>query len=89
MLTVFWIAGYCALSALVTAVIEMGTKRLWLLAPASATVSALLLQGIVYVYLGFFDTWAYVVIVPSWLIALVCAFFYWTVAKRMRESRSS
>jgi hypothetical protein len=87
--TALWIAGYCLVSLLIAALTELGTKRLWLLALASATASTLLLQAIVYVYLGFFDTWAYVVIVPSWLIALICAILYWGVARRLREDRAS
>ena len=86
--TFLWVAGYCILAIAVTAVIEIATRKLWLLALASATVTALVAQLIVYGYLGYFDTQAYVVIIPSWVIALLSAIGYWVVVKRIRESRS-
>lgn len=84
-----WIAGYCILAIVVAAAMESVTRKLWLLALGSATATATLAQAVVYAYLGFFDTWAYVVIVPSWIVALVCAIAYWAVAKRIREGQSS
>jgi hypothetical protein len=86
MSTILWVAGYFILAISVTAVIEIATKRLWLLAFASATLTALVAQLIAYAYLGYFDTQAYIIIVPSWVIALLSAIAYWAVVKRIRGS---
>lgn len=76
------LVGYCLLSICVAAGIYALTRRLWLFAIASATASSLLLQLIVFLYLGFLDAWAIIAFVPSWFIGLGCAIAYFVVAAR-------
>jgi hypothetical protein len=68
-----FIVGYCALSGIVAHLVQRKVKGFvgtWLLSP---TLSAIILQIVAYLYLGYVDAWADIAFVTSWLIALACS----------------
>ena len=72
MRSLVFIASYCALSIIVALVVQRywrGFVRGMLLSPM---ISAIILQIVAYLYLGYVDAWADIAFVTTWLIALAC-----------------
>ena len=68
-----FIAGYCTLASIVALAVQRKIKGfigVGLLAP---TLSAIILQMVAFLYLGYFDAWADIAFLTSWLIALACS----------------
>jgi hypothetical protein len=86
MMNYLYIAAFCALAFGVSAIVFRWVKTFIAFAFVSPTVSALLLQGIVFLYLGYVDAWAGIAFVTSWLIAFGCAVVYFLV-KRTLDKR--
>jgi len=59
------------------------------------TISAVILQLVALLYLGYVDAWADIAFVTSWLIALVCTLaikiltWGWTELRKQRDRVSS
>ena len=69
-----FVAGYCALASVVALLTQRTIRGFaWTAVLLSPTLSAIILQIIGYLYLGYFDAWADIAFVTSWLIALGCA----------------
>ncbi len=81
-----YVTAFCVLAFGVSAIVFRWVKTFIAFAFVSPTVSALLVQGIVFLYLGYVDAWAYIAFVTSWLIALGCTVFYY-FAKRAFDKR--
>ncbi len=86
MMNYLYIAAYCVLALGVSAITFRWVRTFIAFAFVAPTVSALLLQGIVFLYLGYMDAWAIIAFVTSWLIALACAAAYF-FAKRAFDKR--
>lgn len=72
MRSLIFIGSYCALSIAVAFVVQRyvrGFIRGLLLSP---TISAIILQIVAYLHLGYVDGWADIAFVTTWLIALAC-----------------
>ena len=68
-----FIAGYCALSCIVALLVQRKHKGFVGVALLSPTLSAIILQIVAYLYLGYVDAWAEIAFVTSWLISLACS----------------
>lgn len=85
----FWqLAGYCVLGIAVAAAMRLLTRTFWVFLLASATTTAFLLQLFAFLYLGFIDTWAYIVFAPSWFVALGCTIVYHVTVNGIHQIRS-
>ena len=83
-----FIAGYCGLASIVALFTQRFIRGLAWMALLSATLSAIILQIIAYLHLGYFDAWADIAFVTSWLIALGCTIGIYLVGflwKRVRN----
>jgi len=68
-----FIAGYCVLSSIVALLVQRKAKGFVGVGLLSPTLSAIILQIVAYLYLGYVDAWADIAFVTSWLIALACS----------------
>jgi hypothetical protein len=88
--SLIFIGSYCALAFLVAFAVQRFLRGVVWMALLSATTSAIVLQIVGYLYLGYVDAWADIAFVTSWLIALGCAVVTYLLAlmrKRIRNAR--
>lgn len=74
--TVAYIAAFCILSLGISALFYRWMKTYVLYVFASATVAALVLQLIGFVYYGRIDEWGLIAFPVTWLVAVGCATVY-------------
>lgn len=72
MRSLLFIGSYCALSGVVAFFVRRYIRGVVLGTLLSPTISALILQIVAYLHLGYVDAWAEIAFVTSWLIALAC-----------------
>ena len=68
-----FIAGYCTLASIVALAVQRKAKGLIGVGLLAPTLSAIILQLVAFLYLGYFDAWAGIAFLTSWLIALACS----------------
>ena len=72
MQSLIFIAGYCALCIIVALVVQRYVRGFVPGILLSPTISAIILQIVAYLHLGYVDAWADIALVTTWLIALAC-----------------
>ena len=87
MINYLYMAAYCVLAFGVSAIVFKWVKTFVAFAFVSPTVSALLLQGVVYLYLGYVDAWAIIALVTSWFVALVCTVIFFFAKRALDDKR--
>jgi hypothetical protein len=68
-----FIASYCILASVVALLVQRRAKGFVGVGVLSPTLSAIVLQIVAYLYLGYVDVWAEIAFITSWLIALACS----------------
>lgn len=85
MTTYIYLGAFCVFSFAVSAFVYKWMKTFVAYAFVSATASAMFLQLIGFAIYGQIDEWGYIAFPVTWVIALVCATFYFLVKRDARR----